>query len=702
MQESVIQMQELVIRATENKGDALNEMSLTSARSISLEETKRFAGSFNDPSRILSSFAGVANSQNGDNDIIVRGNSPKYVQWRLEGVEITNPNHFAEQNAISGGISALNNNLLSTSDFYTGAFSAEYGDVLSGVYDVRLRAGNNEKFEASFGLGILGTDALLEGPFKKGYGGSYLVNYRYSTITLIDKLGLVSVGGVPKFQDAAFKVVLPTAKIGTFSLFGLGGSSSVLFEDVKPGTWNTPGDRGFRDDINEDFSKEAFLFNSGLNHTLPISKNSFLKTTLSYSTSGTNDDVFEIKLLKRPNQKDSILNRTVNFKGCLEKSTYRGAITYHNKINAKNKVEIGSKYALFGYDFNQSLFLESPDKRQTVLGFNENIGTLRNFASWRHRFNEDLTMVAGVHNMNVLFNKKSTIEPRLAFNWKLNNTNAINVGYGNHSNLESIHNYFAKITLKDGSTIEPNRDLDLLKAHHFVVGYEKRFTENLRAKVELYYQDLYNLPVENLDTSFYATINEGLEYKYVDLVNKGKGKNYGVEMTLERFLHNNFYFLINASLYDSKYTALEGIERNTQFNNNFLVNVLFGKEFMNLGKKKNQVLSLNAKIFYGGGKRYLPLLRNAEGKVAVDPVNNRYWDYKKAYNDKLPDLFQVTLSASYKFNKRKTTHEIYLNLDNVTNTIGKLSEYYDASKPNSVGYATQFGLFPNLMYRIYL
>jgi hypothetical protein len=702
MQESVIQMQELVIRATENKGDALNEMSLTSARSISLEETKRFAGSFNDPSRILSSFAGVANSQNGDNDIIVRGNSPKYVQWRLEGVEITNPNHFAEQNAISGGISALNNNLLSTSDFYTGAFSAEYGDVLSGVYDVRLRAGNNEKFEASFGLGILGTDALLEGPFKKGYGGSYLVNYRYSTITLIDKLGLVSVGGVPKFQDAAFKVVLPTAKIGTFSLFGLGGSSSVLFEDVKPGTWNTPGDRGFRDDINEDFSKEAFLFNSGLNHTLPISKNSFLKTTLSYSTSGTNDDVFEIKLLKRPNQKDSILNRTVNFKGRLEKSTYRGAITYHNKINAKNKVEIGSKYALFGYDFNQSLFLESPDKRQTVLDFKENIGTLRNFASWRHRFNEDLTMVAGVHNMNVLFNKKSTIEPRLAFNWKLNNTNAINVGYGNHSNMESIHNYFAKITLKDGSTIEPNRDLDLLKAHHFVVGYEKRFTENLRAKVELYYQDLYNLPVENLDTSFYATINEGLEYKYVDLVNKGKGKNYGVEMTLERFLHNNFYFLINASLYDSKYTALEGIERNTQFNNNFLVNVLFGKEFMNLGKKKNQVLSLNAKIFYGGGKRYLPLLRNTEGKVAVDPVNNRYWDYKKAYNDKLPDLFQVTLSASYKFNKRKTTHEIYMNLDNVTNTIGKLSEYYDASKPNSVGYATQFGLFPNLMYRIYL
>lgn len=178
MQESVTQLHELVITATEKKGEALNEMSLISSRSISLEETKRYAGGFNDPSRILSSFAGVANSQNGDNDIIVRGNSPKYIQWRLEGIEITNPNHFADQNAISGGISALNNNLLSTSDFHTGAFSPEYGDVLSGVYDVNLRAGNNEKFESSFGLGLLGTDLMLEGPFKKGYGGSYLVNYR--------------------------------------------------------------------------------------------------------------------------------------------------------------------------------------------------------------------------------------------------------------------------------------------------------------------------------------------------------------------------------------------------------------------------------------------------------------------------------------------------------------------------------------------
>ncbi|RYF74091.1 MAG: carboxypeptidase-like regulatory domain-containing protein, partial [Cytophagaceae bacterium] len=180
MQESTQKLAAVVVTANQAKGQALNEMALISARSISPEETSRYAGGFNDPSLIMSNFAGVANNPNGNNDIIVRGNSPKYVQWRLEGVQITNPNHFADQGAIGGGLSTLNNNILATSDFYTGAFAPEYGDVLSGVYDVKLRTGNNEKREAVLGVGILGTDLTLEGPLKKGYGGSYLVNYRYS------------------------------------------------------------------------------------------------------------------------------------------------------------------------------------------------------------------------------------------------------------------------------------------------------------------------------------------------------------------------------------------------------------------------------------------------------------------------------------------------------------------------------------------
>jgi len=706
LRESVIQMNEVVIKAYKNKGQAINDMSLISTRSISAEESKRYAGGLDDPSKILSNFAGVTASQNGGNDIIVRGNSPKYVQWRLDGVEISNPTHFADQNAVSGGVSALNNSLLTTSDFSTGAFSPEYGDVLSGVYDVKLRTGNNQKYETSLGVGIQGTDLTVEGPFKKGYGGSFLVNYRYSTISLLNNLGVIKLDGVLNYQDGAFKVVLPTKKTGTFSLFGLGGLSDGSLKDVKADKIAIPGNETIAADITEDYEKDNYLSNLGLNHTIGINNRSFIKTTLSYSSTGIKENVFKIKTTKIENNqgeflRDSVGNRELTYQSKIKNSVYRGAITYNNKLDAKNTLQIGTKYSQFGYDYKLSNVQDNSSSMFTLADFNENISTLNNYISWKHRFNENITMVAGFHNMNVLYNKKSTIEPRIAFNWQINSTSSFNAGYGKHSSMESVHNYFAKVKQPNGSVIEPNKNLDLLKADHFVMGYEKRFGENTRLKLEAYYQHLYNLPVENNDTSYYATINEGTDFRYVELVNKGTGKNYGVELTLERFFSKSYYYLINASIYDSKYKSLEGVERNTKYNGNYLVNILIGKEFDQLGKKNNQTFNLNAKVFFGGGQRYIPLLRDALGNLAVDPAHNKYWDYSKAYDQKFGDIYKVTLSGSYKWNKQKVTHELFINLDNMTNAKAKLSEFYDEKIPGKIGYVTQYELFPNLMYRLY-
>jgi hypothetical protein len=706
MEESIIKIDEVIISAYENKGEALNDMAMISSRSISAEETNRYAGGFNDPSKILSNFAGVTNTQDGSNDIIIRGNSPKYVQWRLEGIQITNPNHFADQSAVGGAVSTLNNNLLATSDFHTGAFSAEYGDVLSGVYDVKLRAGNNEKFESVFGFGLLGTDLTFEGPFQKGYAGSFLVNYRYSTASIISDLGLIDVNGIPSFQDAAFKIVLPTKKFGNFSLFGLGGMSTIMLNDVKADLWETPGNRSMRADISEDFDKGAHLGNIGINHTFSINENSFIKSTLAYSNEGIEDKVYESKVIKLYDNngefmRDSSVSKSVNFRSNLKRSTYRAATTYNNKLNAKNKIQVGSRYTLLNYKFKQSQFLNTEADRFTLVNFDEQVSNIQNFINWKYRLNEAVTIVSGIHNMNVMLNNKSTVEARFAINWKLNSSNSFHLGYGGHSTMPSIHNYFAKVAQEGGSISEPNRDLDFLKAHHYVLGYEKRFSENMRVKAEVYYQSLYNLPVENNDTSYFATINEGLEFRYVDLVNKGTGQNYGLELTLERFFNNNYYYLINGSVFSSKYKSLDGIERNTQYNSNYLFNILCGKEFENLGKNKNRTLGLNAKVFLSGGKKIIPLLRDSEGDLAVDPENNSFWDYDKAYEDKIENLYQVTVSASYKWNKPKATHEIFLNLDNVTNNKGKINEFYDESEQGSVGYTKQFGLFPNLMYKVY-
>ncbi|MFK8039082.1 MAG: carboxypeptidase-like regulatory domain-containing protein [Crocinitomicaceae bacterium] len=694
--ESISQMKEVVVTSTSKSGDAINEMAIVSTRSISAEETSRYAGGFNDPAKITSNFAGVTNSQDGGNDIIIRGNSPKYVQWRLEGAEITNPNHFGDPSALSGSVGALNNNLLSTSDFYTGAFSPEFGNALSGVYDVRMRKGNNEKFEGIFGLGLLGSDITVEGPFSKNYKGSYLANFRYSTIGLASNLGFVPVEGVTlNFQDAAFKFWLPTKSLGNFSIFGLQGSSSFQFLDIDPNVLVTPGNDFAQTTIQEDYTKSSNLFNVGINHIIKTSKKSYVKTTFLYSIEGIKDDVFDNII-----QPDSSLSTRLNFQSKLKKATYNLNSIYKLKINAKNKLSMGIRFTLFEQGLAQS-FLDTSATRQTLVDFTNNISTLRSFVSWKFTPNKKLSFVTGINNTNVLFNQKYTAEPRFAVNYLINRINAISFGFGLHSRMESIHNYFARVEAPNGILTTPNMDLGLLKAAHFVMGYEKYLTEKLKVKGEIYYQYLYNIPVENNPNSSYTTLNEGVELNYVNLVNEGTGRNYGAELTVERLFSKGFYCLINASLYESKYTALDNVERNTKYNGNYLVNFLAGKEFFGLGEKNNQIFGINIKAFYGGGRYFIPLLRDENGNTAVDVNNNLIFDYSKAYENKLDDLVNIVFSLSYKWNSKKTTHELFLNIDNVTNSKARLREFYDINEPNGIAYERQVGLIPNFLYRIY-
>ena len=699
LHENATKMSEVTVVAQMDKGTPINDMALVSARSISPEESNRFAGPFNDPTRILSNYTGIAATQDGSNDIIVRGNSPKYIQWRLEGVQITNPNHFANQSGIgTGGISALNNNLLATSDFYTSAFPAEYGDVLSGVYDIKLRSGNNERFEGVFGVGLMGTDITLEGPLKKGYTGSYLVNYRYSTITLMSNLGLVDRSGATNFQDGAFKIMLPSDKLGTFSIFGLGGYSGFDLENMSGiEAMGSPGHSAQLSTLSKDHSTRSYLFNTGINHSINLSKKTYLNTSIVYATDGINDNV-EASFISPAQAQSSSYQY---FDGDLSKSTYRGAVTFHYKINNQHKLQAGFKYAYFNYNYFQRLRKDTVSTQRVLADFDEQMSTLRNFISWKFQAFDKLTFITGIHQMNELYNQNRTLEPRFAMSWELNPTIDLTLGYGKHSTIESIHNYFAKVPNDQGTVTEPNRNLGLLKADHYTLAMEKRFQPDLKAKLGLYYQWLYDLPVANTDTSYYATLNERIDYEYVHLVNEGKGKNYGVELTIEKFFNDSYYFLINMSLFQSKYKTLENRWRNTQYNSEYIANILAGKEFLNLGRKDNQALTINLKVFMGGGRKVIPLRRDDQGQLNVDLANDRYWDYDKAYESSLDDLYQVDLSMNYKWNKPKTTHEFYLHIYDITSAQGRISEYYDETEPDNIGYITQVGLFPNLMYKVY-
>lgn len=706
MQESSITLGQAEITSTRTKGEAINEMAQISVHSVSLEETKRFTGGMEDPSRVVAGFAGVSSTPDGSSDIIVRGNSPKYMQWRLDGMEIPSPYHMDDQNASFGALTALNNNLLATSDFYSGAFSAEYGDVLSSVYDVKLRTGNNERFEATAGVGIMGTDLTFEGPFRRGYAGSYLVNYRYSTISLINNLGLVEVPGAVRYQDATFKCVFPAQKLGTFSVYGLAGKSGVSLENSGVAGLPTPGSPMANARVSKDFYKDNFLANLGISHVLQLNSHSFLKTTMVCSGTGSEDDVYErdtLQIFPGPgiNPEDSITPGRHTVEARLQNTTLRCAIAYHHKVSARSKFTLGSRYTFGRFDQWQQVWNDSLNTLKRVNDFDISRSSLSNFISWKYSPLEQLILVAGLHNLNQFETNRHTLEPRISLNIGLSRSFSWHIGYGLHSTTERIHNYYTRIPDMNGGFTEPNKKLDLLKAHHAVVGIEKRLNRNLVAKMELYYQYLFNLPVENSLNSSYCTLNEGIDYNYVALVNKGKGKNMGIEISLERFFDKNYYYLINASLFNSRYKALDNQWRSTRYNNNYIVNLLAGKEFRKLGRNDNQILAVNVKMLLEGGQRFIPLLRDNQGNVISNPGSGQYFDYTRAYENQLDDILSLNLSFSYKFNFPRATHELFLDLINLTNNQARMSEYYDEREANKTAYARQFGFFPNLMYRVY-
>jgi hypothetical protein len=675
--ESIVKMEEIVINATPGNGEILNEMATVSARAFSVEETKRYAGSFNDPARMVSAFAGIMPSPEGDNYIAVRGNSPKGNQWRLEGIEIPNPNHFSDEGSTGGPINALNSAMLANSDFFTGAFPAEYGNAFSGIFDMKLRNGNNQQREYSFSVGALGTDITLEGPFKKGGNASYLFNYRYSTLALLENTGIVNFDGVPKYQDLSFKVNLPTPHAGVFSFFGLAGKSNLKHE--------LPSEEN-EDTIISKFNVNSELAVVGLNHTLPLSRNTFIESGLSVSENGSlydesdlmEGDYFQLKADEK-----------------LRKYTTIGKAALHSKINAHHKISAGIVYTHFFYDFYTEYWDKPLDQMVVEQDEQGNSGLLQLYGNWKYRINEKLTFVGGLHYLNNLLNETYSIEPRAGLKWHFTPTQSLSFGFGVHSRMETLPTFFVQTEDNNGQIHQPNYLLDFPKSRQYVIGYQNYFTPNLMFKLEGYYQDLYNIAVENNPGSSFSMLNYVSWYTTRELVNKGRGYNYGLELTLERYFADTYYFMLTGSLYNSKYTAMDNITRDTRFNGNYVANALFGKEFI-FSKKpgKSKILSINAKVSLIGARRFSPIDLEESREYGYTRV-----DESQAFTLRGDDIFVANLGVAYRINKRKTSQEIKLDIQNITNNSGMVDQYYN-SATDEIEYVYQLGMLPNIMYTI--
>ncbi len=685
LEESVIQAEEVVITGEQDKTKTNNKMSTVSARVFSAEEAARYAGSRNDPARMAANFAGVSGTNDSRNDIIIRGNSPTGILWRLNGLDIPNPNHFGNAGSTGGPISILNNNTLENSDFMTGAFAADYGNATSGVFDLKMRQGNRDKREFLAQVGFNGFELGAEGPFRKGKNASFLINYRYSTLSVFNALNIDFGTGaaIPQYQDLTFKTDFITKKAGKFSWWGIGGLSYVaLLESDKKAGQNLFGisarDTYFRSNVGA----------TGLTHTYLFKNNAYLKTNvgLSANINLIQADRIDTSFHTFKNLKPEYRQTTRNIK-------YSVNSIYNRKFSARDFFNAGVYLDLY-----QTLFVDSNDfyfGNNTFVTLRDYSGSstlLRAFAQWQHKFSDRFMITGGLHNQYFGLNGSQSLEPRCGLRYNFNNKQALSFGAGLHSQLQPMYIYFASDS-SGGLRRETNRGLDFTRAAHSVMAYDQALGNNFRFKSEVYYQYIYRAPVKS-DPSYFSALNLGADFNSPNvnnLVSRGTGFNYGLEVTLEKFFSKGYYFLWTASLFDSKYKGSDQILRNTAFNGNYVLNLLCGKE-IRLGQ--HHAISLDARGTYSGGKYYTPI--NLAASIAQ---NREVLDVNRAFSEKYSDYFRLDVKPGYRYNSKRLTHEFTIDIQNVTRHLNVFQQSYDIlNQQVKTDYQLRFFVIPQ--YRI--
>lgn len=684
MEENIASLNEVVVSGNK-KNETNNELISVSGRSFSMEEVNRYAGGRSDPSRLAANFAGVSSPDDSRNDIVIRGNSPSGVLWRIEGLNIPNPNHFSTVGTTGGPVSALNTNVLKNSDFFTSAFPSEYGNANAGVFDLGFRNGNSEKREHTLQFGALtGLEAMTEGPINKDKGSSYVIAYRYSFTGFAQSLGIkVGTTATPFYQDISFKINSGNTKLGKFTLFGIGGKSKIDFKHDKIDSTDL-----FADPTTDSyFTSDLGLV--GLKHFIRVNDKSYFNTVIgsSYAASSFYLDTIS----KGDKAAVRVLENTTT------RINYIANTSFNSKINARLFVKVGAIAEIMSLNLFYKNRRYTPNWNQ-IWDFNDFTELYQGYAHAKYSFNDKLTLNLGVHGQLLALNNAASVEPRVGLKYQLNQKNSLSAGYGLHSQMQPTDVYFYRSLNVDGSYNQSNKNLGFTKSHHFVVGYDVLPFKDWRIKSELYYQYLFDVPVTEYTSSF-SMLNSGASFapnEQGNLKNTGSGTNYGAELTIEKFFSKGFYALVTGTIYESKYKGSDGVERNTAFNGKFVYNVLAGKEFK-LGKAKRHALTIDVKMTQAGGRYYTPVDLAASQMAKQQILKGD--DY--AFTQRNSDFFRLDIKTGVTFNsaKRKLSQSIYFDVQNVTDNKNVFAQRYNPVT-NNINTAYQIGFFPNFVYKV--
>ena len=691
LQESIHQLNEVVISAKAIKDQAQNEMAAISARQFSLEEVNRYSGGRNDVARLVANFAGVASPDDSRNDIVIRGNAPTGVLWRLEGIPIPSPNHFSTLGTTGAPVSAINPNMLRNSDFLTSAFPAEYGNALAGVFDLGFRNGNKDRTEFTFQISAFsGFEGMVEGPINNK-GGSYLLAGRYSFVGLVGA-GITS--AIPNYQDVSFKIDFGKSSLGRFTLFGLGGNSDIDFIGADIDATDL-----FAAEDEDSYYKGRFGV-LGIKHNLILNNNTYIRTVIGGSSRG--NDFEQDRYLNLTTSPKSSPLRVVNANN--SESRFIFSSFYNSKLNAKQTIRAGILYERFGTNALLEDRADAPDRDGdgqpdwfTVYNFNGAFGILQPFVQSKYRLSEQFTFHAGLHTQYSTLNEQFVLEPRVSLSYAFHPKHEFTLGYGMHNQTAPLPILFLNEEL-NGTIMRTNEDLDFVRAQHFVLGYDIKLARDWRLKTEVYYQSLDRVPIDHFPSS-YSTLSEGATFVFSDdknsLISEGTGSNKGLEITLEKFYSNGFHFLTTGSFFESKYKGSDQVERSTPFDNGYVINFLAGREWK-IGKAKKNAFVIDTKFTTSGGGWYTPVDLAASRNEGFEILKEQE-AFTLQYDNYM--RWDVKLGLKLNSSKKRVSHQFYFDFQNVTNRQNIFVSQYNRVT-NNIDRINQVGFFPDFLYRI--
>jgi len=676
------------------------DYSVSSVQTISPEQILRFPATYLDPARLATAYAGVINTNDQANNLSVRGNSPAGLVWRLEGVEVVNPNHLSNAGTIGdrplpsgGGVNILSAQLLNSTRFLSGAFTPEYGNTLGGIMDMRFREGNNQKHEFTAQAGLIGIDLAAEGPLNRRTGATYLVNYRYSFTGLLGLMGITFGGEDIRFQDLSVNLALPTRR-GKLTLFGVMGKSSNDF---------TAKTDSLREEDKDRFSIrfDSWMSAGGLTYTQSLQNHWHWRVSAVASANiNTRNQMPGVSALGELSGNPFQYDRSTNARA-----------TLHNQFThrARDDRRLQAGLYLTRWYGSAGVWRGTADLgaapragrvQEGVLG----AWLIQPYANYQWTPSEKLTLNTGLHANLFTLNKNSfSLEPRVSVRYQPLERHTLTLAYGLHSQTQQPIVYLSQPMYQVANT--NNLDLGLTKAHHLVAGYTYRYDETASIKVEAYYQSLFKVPVaadrgtRPANEPFYSgysvlnllDINEFAQ-QTIPLVNKGLGRNTGLELTYQKLLVKNYYLLLTGSLYDSKYQTLDGVWRDTRFNGRHAVNLTGGKEYVTQRNTHTRIWGFNARISQLGGFRDRPVDAEASTTAGATVYASR------DFGVQLPDYFRADLRVYWKKSRVHYSRTLSLDLMNVTNAQNQAYSYYDAVQKKVVQ-KFQLGLLPILNYR---